>query len=119
MKGDEHTGDLEAHRRAWRHRGQDRPPFAVEPQAGPGRERSADEGREFRRAAVRRCSVGQHDVVGKQAHIVVVSGAQIQKPVADAYPYASENMVRNMMQRRAEQRIGAFIDKRPPAWKGD
>ena len=34
MKGDEHTGDLEAHRRAWRHRGQDRPPFAVEPQAG-------------------------------------------------------------------------------------
>jgi enoyl-CoA hydratase/carnithine racemase len=52
--------------------------------------------------------------IGKEAFY-----AQIEKPVADAYAYASEVMVRNMMHRDAEEGIGAFIDKRPPAWKGD
>jgi enoyl-CoA hydratase/carnithine racemase len=52
--------------------------------------------------------------IGKEAFY-----AQIEKPVADAYVYASEVMVRNMMHRDAEEGIGAFIDKRPPAWKGD
>jgi enoyl-CoA hydratase/carnithine racemase len=45
--------------------------------------------------------------------------AQIEMPIADAYAYASEVMVRNMMQRDAEEGIGAFIEKRPPGWKGD
>jgi enoyl-CoA hydratase/carnithine racemase len=52
--------------------------------------------------------------IGKEAFY-----AQIEKPVADAYAYASEVMVRNMMHRDAEEGIGAFIDKRPPSWKGD
>jgi enoyl-CoA hydratase/carnithine racemase len=45
--------------------------------------------------------------------------AQIEMPIADAYAYASEVMVRNMMHRDAEEGIGAFIEKRPPGWKGD
>ena len=52
--------------------------------------------------------------IGKEAFY-----AQIEKPVADAYAYASEVMVRNMMHRDAEEGIGAFIEKRPPDWKGD
>lgn len=52
--------------------------------------------------------------IGKEAFY-----AQIEKPVADAYAYAAEVMVRNMMHRDAEEGIGAFIAKRPPAWKGD
>jgi enoyl-CoA hydratase/carnithine racemase len=52
--------------------------------------------------------------IGKEAFY-----AQIEKPVADAYAYASEVMVRNMMHRDAEEGIGAFVEKREPAWKGD
>ncbi|MFN3744486.1 MAG: enoyl-CoA hydratase [Hyphomicrobiaceae bacterium] len=52
--------------------------------------------------------------IGKEAFY-----AQIERPVAEAYAYASEVMVRNMMHRDAEEGIGAFIEKRPPAWKGE
>jgi enoyl-CoA hydratase/carnithine racemase len=40
-------------------------------------------------------------------------------PLADAYDYASQVMVENMMARDAEEGIGAFIDKRKPEWKGE
>ena len=52
--------------------------------------------------------------IGKEAFY-----AQIELGVADAYAYASDVMVRNMMHRDAKEGIGAFIDKRPPDWKGD
>lgn len=43
---------------------------------------------------------------------------QLEMPVADAYAEAASVMVRNMMLRDAEEGIGAFIEKRPPVWKG-
>jgi enoyl-CoA hydratase/carnithine racemase len=52
--------------------------------------------------------------IGKEAFY-----AQLELPVTDAYAYASEVMVRNMMHRDAAEGIGAFIEKRPPDWKGD
>ncbi|MEO8650988.1 MAG: enoyl-CoA hydratase [Hyphomicrobiaceae bacterium] len=52
--------------------------------------------------------------IGKEAFY-----AQLELPVTDAYAYASDVMVRNMMHRDAEEGIGAFIEKRPPDWKGD
>jgi enoyl-CoA hydratase/carnithine racemase len=36
--------------------------------------------------------------------------------IADAYHYASEVMVENMMARDAEEGIAAFIEKRDPQW---
>ena len=42
---------------------------------------------------------------------------QIDMNIAEAYAYASEVMVENMMARDAEEGIGAFIDKRDPTWE--
>ena len=42
---------------------------------------------------------------------------QIEMGVAEAYRYASEVMVENMMARDAEEGIGAFIEKRAPKWE--
>lgn len=44
--------------------------------------------------------------------------AQIEKPLAEAYSYAADVMVENMMYRDAEEGIGAFLGKRKPEWKG-
>jgi enoyl-CoA hydratase/carnithine racemase len=41
---------------------------------------------------------------------------QLEMGVADAYDYASQVMVKNMMARDAAEGISAFIDKRPPKW---
>ena len=43
---------------------------------------------------------------------------QVEQPVAEAYTYAANVMVENMMARDAAEGIGAFIDKRPPEWTG-
>ncbi len=43
---------------------------------------------------------------------------QIDMTLAEAYAYAADVMVKNMMLRDAEEGIGAFIGKRPPEWKG-
>jgi enoyl-CoA hydratase/carnithine racemase len=44
---------------------------------------------------------------------------QLDVPLAEAYRMASEAMVENMLQRDAEEGIGAFLEKREPRWQGD
>jgi enoyl-CoA hydratase/carnithine racemase len=51
--------------------------------------------------------------IGKQAFY-----AQIELPLAIAYADASATMVRNMLERDAAEGMGAFIEKRPPTWRG-
>ncbi len=43
---------------------------------------------------------------------------QLEQPIAEAYAFASNVMVENMMARDAAEGIGAFIDKRDPQWTG-
>ena len=50
--------------------------------------------------------------VGKQAFY-----RQAEMSLYDAYDYSSQVMVENMLTHDANEGIGAFIDKRPPAWK--
>jgi enoyl-CoA hydratase/carnithine racemase len=50
--------------------------------------------------------------IGKEAFY-----RQIAMPLDEAYAYASEIMVENMMVRDAEEGISAFIDKRTPKWE--
>jgi enoyl-CoA hydratase/carnithine racemase len=42
---------------------------------------------------------------------------QLDMSLADAYRYASEVMVENMLVRDAEEGISAFVEKRPPRWE--
>lgn len=42
---------------------------------------------------------------------------QLEMGVADAYRYASDVMVENMLKHDAEEGIGAFIEKRDPKWE--
>ena len=51
--------------------------------------------------------------IGKQAFY-----AQLERPLAEAYADAAAVMVRNMIERDAEEGIGAFIEKRVPKWGG-
>lgn len=51
--------------------------------------------------------------IGKEAFY-----KQIDLGLADAYDYAADVMVQNMMHADAAEGIGAFIDKRPPQWHG-
>ncbi len=50
--------------------------------------------------------------IGKEAFY-----RQIEMPLAEAYKYASDVMVENMLARDAEEGIAAFIEKRPPNWQ--
>jgi enoyl-CoA hydratase/carnithine racemase len=50
--------------------------------------------------------------IGKEAFY-----RQLEMPLADAYKYASEVMVENMLARDAEEGISAFIEKREPKWQ--
>ena len=51
--------------------------------------------------------------IGKEAFY-----RQLEMPTAEAYSYAADVMVRNMMARDAAEGIGAFLEKRTPEWKG-
>jgi len=42
---------------------------------------------------------------------------QLEMNLADAYRYAADVMVENMLARDAEEGIGAFIEKRAPTWE--
>ncbi len=50
--------------------------------------------------------------IGKEAFY-----RQAEMPLADAYKYASDVMVENMLARDAEEGISAFIEKRAPQWQ--
>jgi enoyl-CoA hydratase/carnithine racemase len=50
--------------------------------------------------------------IGKEAFY-----RQAEMPLADAYKYAAEVMVENMLARDAEEGISAFIEKREPKWQ--
>ena len=43
--------------------------------------------------------------------------AQREMALPEAYDYAAEVMVENMLARDAEEGIGAFIEKRAPQWQ--
>jgi enoyl-CoA hydratase/carnithine racemase len=57
----------------------------------------------------------------KSSHIVKIGKEafyrQAEMNLADAYQYASEVMVDNLMARDAEEGLKAFIDKREPKWE--
>ena len=42
---------------------------------------------------------------------------QLEMPLSDAYDYAAHTMVENMLNRDAEEGIGAFLEKRDPKWE--
>ena len=50
--------------------------------------------------------------IGKEAFY-----RQLEMGLADAYRFASDVMVENMLARDAEEGIGAFIEKRTPSWE--
>ena len=50
--------------------------------------------------------------IGKRAFYL-----QREMTLADAYSYAADVMVENMLTQDAEEGIGAFIDKRAPVWR--
>lgn len=55
---------------------------------------------------------GRTLAIGKRAFY-----AQNELPLAEAYRYASEVMVDNMLAADAEEGISAFLEKRPPRWQ--
>jgi enoyl-CoA hydratase/carnithine racemase len=44
---------------------------------------------------------------------------QAEMPLGEAYDYAAQVMVENMLARDAEEGIGAFLEKRKPEWTGN
>ncbi|NNK78252.1 MAG: enoyl-CoA hydratase [Litoreibacter sp.] len=62
-------------------------------------------------AAVMAAKLGVAVKIGKQAFY-----EQIQMPVSEAYNYAGDVMVQNMIFRDTEEGISAFLEKRPPNW---
>ncbi|WP_375460655.1 enoyl-CoA hydratase [uncultured Enterovirga sp.] len=61
-------------------------------------------------------------IASKSPHTVKIGKAafyeQAEMSLADAYAHASQVMTENMLARDAEEGIGAFIEKRDPAWTG-
>lgn len=62
------------------------------------------------------------EIASKSSYTLALGKAsfyrQLQMPIADAYSYASEVMVRNMEHPDASEGIAAFLQKREPNWTG-
>jgi enoyl-CoA hydratase/carnithine racemase len=60
-------------------------------------------------------------ITAKSAHVLKIGKEafyrQLEVGLSDAYHYASQVMVENMLARDAEEGIGAFIEKREPKWE--
>ena len=60
-------------------------------------------------------------IAAKSAHVVKIGKEafyrQVELGLKDAYRYAAEVMVENMLARDAEEGIDAFIEKREPKWE--
>ena len=72
-------------------------------------------GRETRElASLVASKLGAAVKIGKRAFY-----EQAHMPLEDAYRYAGEVMVENLLYRDTEEGISAFLEKRPPAWRGN
>jgi len=60
-------------------------------------------------------------IAAKSTHVVKIGKEafyrQLEMGLADAYAYAAQVMVENMMARDAKEGIGAFVEKRMPTWE--
>jgi enoyl-CoA hydratase/carnithine racemase len=60
-------------------------------------------------------------LAGKSRHVTRLGKEafyrQIELDLTQAYDYAAEVMVENMMARDADEGICAFLEKRPPSWQ--
>ncbi len=68
-------------------------------------------------------AMGMAQVIASKSPLTVAIGKeafyrQLEVGLGEAYDYASDVMVRNMMARDAEEGIGAFVEKREPTWEG-
>ncbi|MCO6185858.1 enoyl-CoA hydratase [Rhizobium sp. L1K21] len=52
--------------------------------------------------------------IGKEAFY-----RQVEMPLEEAYAYTAQVMTENMLERHAEEGVGAFLNKRMPEWKDD
>jgi len=74
-------------------------------------------------AGVLPAALAMADKIAAKSPLTVAIGkrafyAQSEMPLGEAYAYAAQVMVDNMMARDAEEGIGAFLGKRKPEWKG-
>jgi enoyl-CoA hydratase/carnithine racemase len=71
---------------------------------------------------VRTAALALADKIAAKSTLTVKIGKeafyrQAEMPLADAYDYAAQVMVENMLARDAEEGISAFIEKRTPKWQ--
>lgn len=67
-------------------------------------------------------TMGMAEKIASKSSMTLATGkrayyAQREMPLSEAYDYASNVMVQNMLAHDAAEGIGAFIEKRSPAWQ--